>query len=163
MLHWMQRAAALQCRGEVTFHHLDGQDIFGRRMSVRWANSPQPVPSQVVDLKGTPQFLIQDFARTTAEGRMDVYPGEEEIFDIAARFDSEPDCYGWNNDAYLFAWRNPEWKLPSGRYLVMVVVTSSGQKCCGKFRLINDVARTDFRLEHATPEDIMKLHDRQSR
>ena len=26
-LRWMQRAAALQCRGEITFHHLDRQDI----------------------------------------------------------------------------------------------------------------------------------------
>jgi hypothetical protein len=152
----MQRAAALQCRGEITFHHLDGQDVFGRRMTVRWSSSPQPVGSQVTDLKGQIQFVIQDFART-AEARMDVYPGEEEILDIAARFDEEPDCYGWNNDAYLFNWRNPNWRLSSGRYLVRVVITSSGQKCFGKFRLINDVSRTDFRLEPATAEDRMKL------
>jgi hypothetical protein len=26
---WMIRAPALQCRGTVTFHHLDGQNVFG--------------------------------------------------------------------------------------------------------------------------------------
>jgi hypothetical protein len=39
------------------------------------------------------------------------------------------------------------WRLVQGRYLVRVSVTSSGQRCQGTFRLINDVARTDFRLE----------------
>jgi len=89
-----------------------------------------------------------------------VYPGEEEILDVAAKFDDEPECYGWNNDAYQFEWRNPNWRLPAGRFLVRVVISSSGQKCFGKFRLINDVSRTDFRLERATSEDRMNLRNR---
>jgi hypothetical protein len=155
-LHWMERNAALQCRGEITFHHLDGQDVFGRKMSIRWASSPQPVPRQITDLRGEVRFLLNDSGRATTD-TMDVYPGEEEVFDVAAKFDEEPECYGWNNEAYFFAWRNPNWKLPAGRYLVRVVIRSSGQKCYGKFRLINDVVRTDSRLEHATPEDKLKL------
>jgi dsRNA-specific ribonuclease len=43
LARWMLRAAALQCRGMITFHHLDGQNIFGRTMAVRWSSSPQPV------------------------------------------------------------------------------------------------------------------------
>ena len=159
VLHWMERNAALQCRGEITFHHLDGQDVFGRRMTIRWANSPQPVPPQITDLKGEIQFLIQDFGRSAMD-TMDVYPGEEEVFDVAARFDDEPECFGWNNDSYLFEWRNPHWRLAPGRYLVEVVITSSGQKCIGEFRLINDVARTDFRLEKVTPDDRVNLRRR---
>jgi len=158
VLRWMQRGAALQCRGEITFHHLDGQDVFGRKMTVRWASSPQPVASQVTDLRGNVQFVIRDFARTASDVRMDVYPGEEEILDVAARFDGEPECYGWNDDAYSFAWRNPNWKLPAGRYLVRVVISSSGQKCLGEFRVVNDVGRNDFRLESATSEDRTKLN-----
>ena len=157
LLHWMLRGAALQCRGEITFHHLDGQDIFGRRMPVRWANTQQPVANQITDLQGHVQFLVHDQIRSAAESRMDVYPGEEEIIDVAAKFDNEPDCYGWNNDAYFFKWRNPSWKLTPGRYLVKVVVTSSGQKCVGEFRLLNDVSRTDFRLEPGTAEDRVRL------
>jgi hypothetical protein len=160
VLRWMQRSAALQCRGEITFHHLDGQDVFARTMTVRWANSPQPVSSRIMDLKGQVQFVVQDFARSAMEARMDVYPGDGEILDVAARFDDEPDCYGWNNDAYQFEWRNPNWKLPPGRFLVGVVITSSGQKCFGKFRLINDVSRTDYRLEHGTSQDRMNLRNR---
>jgi hypothetical protein len=152
-LHWMLRGAALQCRGEISFHHIDGQDIFGRRMAVRWASSPQPVASQITDLQGKPQYILQDSARTSIESRMDVYPGEEEIFDVAARFDDEPDCYGWNNDAYFFEWRNPYWKLERGRYLVKVKIVSSGQKCVGIFRLLNELSCNEFRLESSTTQD----------
>jgi hypothetical protein len=45
---WMQRAAAIQCRGEITFHHLnDGQNVFGRAMPVRWVKSPEPIANQI--------------------------------------------------------------------------------------------------------------------
>jgi len=156
LARWMLRAPALQCRGEITFHHLDGQDVFGRAMAVRWANSPQPIPNQILDLQGQPVFQILDFART-AESRIDVYPGEKQIVDVVARFDEEPDCYGWNNDAYSHQWRNPDWRLSRERYIVKVVIYSSGQKCIGVFRIVNDVdRRTDFRLLPPLKEDADK-------
>jgi hypothetical protein len=156
---WMQRTAATQCRGEITFHHLDdGQDVFGRAMEVRWAHSPEPIANQIVGLDNKVQFYIRDFTRAATGSRIDVYPGEEELLDVAVRFDSEAECYGWNNDSYFYNWRNPKWKLPRERYLVKVVITSSGQKCVDVFRLINDVdSRTDFRLLCASPDDRAKV------
>jgi hypothetical protein len=153
----MQRTAALQCRGEVTFHHLDGQNVFGRAMPIRWSNSPQPIANQIVDPDGNARFQILDFARAAAESVMDVYPDEEKVLDVVVKCDDEADCYGWNNDAYFFNWRNPNWKLPRGRYLVRVVITSSGQKCVRVVRLVNDVERMDFRLEDAFAEDLAKI------
>ena len=40
---WMSRNTALQCHGDITFHHLDGQNVFGRVMIGRWSESPEPV------------------------------------------------------------------------------------------------------------------------
>jgi len=155
---WMVRAPALQCRGTITFHHLDGQDVLGRAMVGRWASSPEPVPILAMTSQGT-QIQIFDPLRLTTESRVDVYPGESELLDIAVRLDEEEDCYGWNNETYFChtPWRNPLWKLPRGRYLVRVEITSSGQKCTGVFRLINDVPRADFRLEAPTQEDLATL------
>ncbi len=152
---WVQRSAALQCGGEITFHNLnDGQAVFDRAMPVRWVRSPEPIANRILDLAGKVQFFIQDFTRGFAESRIDVYPGEEELLDVAIRFDDESNCYGWNNDSYLYDWRNPNWKLPRERFLVKVVITSSGQKCVGRFRLINNVdSHTDFRLTAPLPED----------
>jgi hypothetical protein len=153
---WMIRAPALQCRGTITFHHLDGQNVFGRAMTARWAGSPEPVPIHAVTQAGA-AIQIFDPLRLTHESRIDVYPGEaeSELLDIAGRFDNDAECYGWNNETYFCStpWRNPDWKLPPGRYLVKVVIRSSGQRCEGLFRLVNDVSRKDCRLEEARPQD----------
>ncbi len=86
---------------------------------------------------------------------MDIYPGEVELLNIAGKFDDDADCYGWSNESYFSdpVWRNPNWRLPVGRYLVKVVVNTAGEKVSSVFRLINDVPRTDFRLEPTMPKD----------
>lgn len=68
------------------------------------------------------------------------------------------DSFGWNNESYFHNWRNPDWRLGRDRFLIKVVITSSGQKCVGVFRLINDVDnRKDFRLMDATLDDREKV------
>ncbi len=65
----------------------------------------------------------------------------------------------WSNQSYFSdpPWRNPDWKLSKGRYLIYITITSSGDKCKGLFRLINDVGQKDFRIENARPEDFKKI------
>jgi hypothetical protein len=123
-------------------------------MAGRWSSTPQPIPLEAITEDGR-RFQIFDPMRLTLDSKVDVYPGEREILDIAARMDNEPDCYGWNNEAYLQEqlWRTPRWRLVPGRYLVKIVVASSGQRCTVIFRLINDVPQADFRLEPALPND----------
>jgi len=150
---WMVRSTALQCLGTITFHHLDGQNIFGRSMAARWAGSRQPVGMPAIGPQGE-LFQIFDILALTSESRIDVYPGEKEALDIAVKMDADTECYGWSNESYFGTlWRNPRWQLPNGSYLVSVQVFSSGQKCTGVFRLINEGSRSDFRLEPARAED----------
>jgi len=150
---WMSRNAAIQAHGIITFHRLDGQNIFGRAMNIRWSGSPEPI-AMSVEVGGN-KISIVDPTRFTLTPRMDIYPGEAERLDVAARFDQEDECYAWSNENYLSRplWRNPDWKLPSGRYIVKVTIISAGQKCAGLFRLINDVPQEDFRIESALPND----------
>jgi hypothetical protein len=152
---WMTRNAALQCRGFITFHHLDGQNIFGRVMPVRWSYTPEPVP--LSGFIGDKEIKIIDPARLTIDSRVDIFPGEFHRLDIAARFNDEDECYGWNNENYFSnpPWRNPNWKLHTERYLIKVTVISFGEKCTGVFRLINDVKQDDFRIEKALPTDVV--------
>jgi hypothetical protein len=77
--------------------------------------------------------------------------GDSEPLDVAIRVDQEVDAYGWNNETYFYQnWRNPQRKLNHKRYLVEVIVTSSGSKRRGVFRLDNDGPFTDFRLAELT-------------
>jgi hypothetical protein len=150
---WVVREPAVQCKAAIGFHHLDNQDVFGRIMEGRWVSTPEPVNLSSIPgitVVGPPMPMFS-FGRMTDASRIDVYPGDTEVLDVAARFDNDAECYGWNNEAYFSdpLWRNPNWKLDHGRYIVEVVVRSSGQTCVGRFRLINDVPRNAFRLEPA--------------
>jgi hypothetical protein len=149
----MSRNAALQCRGVITFHNLDGQRFFANGMPVRFALSPQPLPMEIAigDLRGA----VFDMSRLTSDSRSDVYPGESTPLDVVVKFDNETEAYGWSNLSYLSdpPWRHPDWKLPPGRYLIAVTVFSSGQKCEGLFRLLNEGGPKDFRLEPALKGD----------
>lgn len=158
LARWMTRNAALQCHGQITFHHLDGQDVFGRSMRIRWTGSPEPVPLHLIT-DGKVSFIF-DPDRISREHRMDVHPGETEPMDIVARFDDDEFCYGWSNESYFSdpKWRNKDWKLLPSRYLVRVTIKTSGEKCVGFFRIINDVPQNAFRLETALPEEIAKIN-----
>jgi hypothetical protein len=153
---WMARNTASFTTAIVSFHHLDGQNFFGRHMTGRWSGSPEPVSSLIV--LGNQHGQLWDIGRLTAPQRMDIPVGTAEPVDIAARFDNDQDCYGWNNEGYFSEprWRNPQWRLPHARFLVHVVVRSQGETVEGTFRLVNDVARNDFRLEPALPGDVAR-------
>ncbi|MGA2510636.1 MAG: hypothetical protein ABSG27_10420 [Candidatus Acidiferrales bacterium] len=76
---------------------------------------------------------------------------------VGGRFDDDDDCFGWSNETYLKGWRNPEFRLPKGRYLVKVTINSSGDKVYGFFKLENSVARQHFRLLPASETEAAKL------
>jgi hypothetical protein len=139
---WLGRMPANQCRAAITFHHLDEQDVFGRVMEGRWSGTPEPIP-----------LLLGGVAFVPESPTVNIYPGETESVDIAIRGDDDEACYGWNNESYFSVpeWRNPKWKLNPGRYLVRVVVTSSGRKHVAWFRLENSATRDAFRLEPHIP------------
>lgn len=112
----------------------------------RWPNTPQPALIEIAP--GIRVNVAQ------LEDTVNIYPGETQNLDIAIRADDDEECYGWNNEAYFSnpVWRNPDWKLKSGRYLVRVIITSSGQKKDGWFRLENSAGRRDFRLQPYAPK-----------
>ncbi len=156
---WLSRNAAIHCSGSITFNHLDGQNVFGRSMQARWWGSREPLPILAV-AKGLPLIQILDPVRLSPEMHRDIYSGGSEQLDVAVRFDNDVECYGWCDNNYLSnpQWRNPDWKLDKGRYLVKVEVISAGERCVGLFRLINDGPVSSFRLEKALAEDYTRLN-----
>jgi len=157
-LKWLNREAAMYCNGDIQFHHMDdGAPLFTRPMPVRWSDSDEPLSLQV--LPDGKAALIFDAAKYNAAFRRNCYPGNKESIDVVARFDNDKECYGWSNETYLLGkgWRNDDWKLPKGRFLVKVTVYSSGETVVGVFKLENSIGRKDFRLMQASLEDLNKL------
>jgi hypothetical protein len=149
------RAAALQCKAEITFYELDGRDRFGKSMIGRWSSSPQPLPIKGRILPEGKEFLIEDPSRLTLESRTDIFPGERKELDLVLRFQGEENCYGWNNDQFfkLDNKNNLDWPLEHHRYLVQVRIFTFGQSFTGIFEIVNNVPYSSFRLADATPED----------
>jgi hypothetical protein len=154
---WLGRSAAMQCSGEVQFHHFDGAPIFSRNMPIRWAGSDEPLTYQVIDEAKV--ALVFDVSKYNLAFKRDCYPGTNEQIDIAARFDDEPECYGWSNETYLpgRGWRIPDWKIPAGRYLVYLRVVSSGDSISSVFQMENSVTRDNFRLLPANKEETKNI------
>ena len=158
-LKWLGRNAALQCYGDIQFYHLeDGAPVFSRLMPIRWAAADEPLTWQVRSDNAIAQLF--DPTKYNASFQRNCFPGTKELIDVAVRFDDDEDCFGWSSENYLpdKGWRNPEWKIPKGRYLAKVTVQSSGETISAVFQLENTVARKHFRLLNATQEDILKLN-----
>jgi len=89
---------------------------------------------------------------------MDVHPGEKEIIQVAAMFDNESDCYGWNNESYYQGWRNPNWKLSDpGDFFVDIMIISPGLRCEDVFKLHFGKDPDDFNLEKAESLDKARI------
>lgn len=146
------RDPALSCHGSISFIDDKGQDVFGRAMRIRWANNPEPLiqdPDSGI-AKGI------DWDKMRVGNSWDIPPAsisdkEYGVADVAVRHDGEAEAYGWNNDAYLYNWRNPNWRLPRGNYTIRIVVRTGGQVSRGTFRLFNDIPYAQFRLEQIGP------------
>jgi hypothetical protein len=149
---FVTRSPALECHGHITFHHRDdGKAVFDRTMQIRWPQGGDPTlplvtPDGYFVVDGKPVVMF-DPQRLGLATRVNISPGESQKFDVVARFDDEDECYGWSNDSYIEGWRNPDWKLDKGRYLVKVTIFSAGEECSGTFYLNNEVGQKDFRLE----------------
>jgi hypothetical protein len=157
-LKWLGRNAAIHCQGEIQFYHQnDGAAVFSKPMPIRWAGSDEPVSFQA--LSGGQIAQLFDPSKFNAAFFRDCYAGAEEPIDVVARFDNDTDCYGWTNENYLpnKGWRNDDWKLPSGRYLVTITVYSAGEKVVELFKLEDSVGIQHFRLINSTQEDRQKI------
>ena len=147
-LSWaFDRNPAIGCHGWITFHALDGRDLFDKRMPIRWADNLEPV---IQDPK-TCKAMGIDWDKMRTGGPWDIPPGdltdgEYGNLDVVFRAKSDSECHGWNNDSYLFNWRNPEWKLDKGRYLAKIVIRTGGQSFTEIFEIMNQGRYEDFRL-----------------
>jgi hypothetical protein len=146
-LGWMSRSPASSCRAIIDFLTPDRVRVFNRSMAARWSASPQPVPLEF--RLGDLTAAIMDPNRFNLASEIDVPAGEAESMGVVGRFDDDSDCYGWSNESYFGEppWRNQDWRLPKGAYLVQVTVRASGEKCPRVFRLLNDGPVNELRLE----------------
>lgn len=123
LLSWLSRQTAENCRAVITINGIDNST----RMTFkgRWASSPEP------PLLGRNETFLKMFQPDPVT----ILPGESEELDVVAKCGSDADAFGWNNEAYLYDWRTPSYRLARGKYDVRIVVntqngTSAVKECC---------------------------------
>jgi len=143
---WMQRQSARDCRATLHFLREDETPFIARPMPGRWAGSVQPVPLEGRIHPGAETIVIHDIARLTADSRIHIPAAEAEALDVAVRFPAATDAFGWTNESYRYGGRHPGFTLPTGRYLVDILVQSEGVKTQERFRIENDHTIDEFRV-----------------
>jgi hypothetical protein len=155
LLKWLFRQPALQCHGNITFHDSqNGQNLFGREMSIRWVNNPEPLPIKIISKSGW-EGKILDPVRFNQFQRIDIYPGKNnyEDLDVVIRYKNEKECYGFNNESYQEDFKDARWKLAKDQYLIKVTIWSSGDKVTKNFRLMNLDPIDSFRIVDSKGDD----------
>jgi hypothetical protein len=146
-LSWaFNRNPAMSCGGWIEFFTLDGQPLFdGKKMDIRWSDSPQPL---ILGPDGVTGQI--DWERMRTGHLFDIPPGADAPIDVVFRAKRDEDCYGWNNESYLHAWRNPSWKLGQGRYLAKITILTGGEEFTHTVEIVNEDAYEDFDLVPAS-------------
>ncbi len=159
--HWLRREVATHCRAYVTFHFEDSRLLAAPRMNARWGSDPvQPLTLKIMDEhhQDTGCYIF-DRNLYVKQHLVDIIPGHSEYIDIVPQFDDEQECFGWNNESYLFNWRHPRRTLFKGNYLVEVTVVSDKSESRKIYQLINVGHRWGLELEyHPEQQDSMLFY-----
>lgn len=149
-MRFFERNPALACQAGIKFFHLDRtplsikSDGTVKEMPGRWACTPEPIKAI-----RTPEGQVTGMFVEEIPAGIDLPPGRSCALDVAVRFTEDEKCYGWNNDSYFRGFRNSEWELPKGRYIVQIIITTGGREFIQEFQLLND---TEFRLIEFLPQ-----------
>ncbi len=118
-----EESVAKQVRATLKFYSASGDRLF--ELDGRWSDSPQP--SQRDESQDIINILAVDFPI-----------GQKRSLDIAFKDKTKDDCYGVNNDSYLFPdLKNPAWKLPYGTIVVVASLTGIRVKCTAQLQFEN--------------------------
>lgn len=135
---WIPRQAAENCQAIIEFTRV-GRESSNIPMLGRWAGTPE-LPE-----------LKQDWnLRLDHPDPVTIPVDRTEQLDVITRYEKDREAYGWNNLAYLYEWRTPDYKLDRGEYKVKVTVTcQNGLAVSGLFRLTvgETIESTSLRAE----------------
>lgn len=174
---WLERRPAIGCHGSIEFLDVDGHSLHSEvnegqmmpPMQIRWADSPQPTEPQAFIRLPQMQIRWADSSKPTEpqtfrveppmghllriESAVDIAPGQNNRLDLVMRHKDDPCCYGWNNENYFLpdisssAPRNEKWKLPTGKYKVVVNIIFSDRSIKKHFYLHNTEELDGVKLE----------------
>lgn len=111
LLGWVPRQTAENCRPKVEFYDLNKKPLFG--FNGRWASTPE-----------LPQLEHDHLLKLLYPDPVTIPVGDSEFLDIIVKYEKDEEAYGWNNEAYVYNWKTPHYKLNCGKYLIKVTINT---------------------------------------
>jgi hypothetical protein len=146
------RQVASQCYVQLSFSDIGNkQELFENQpILAKWTRSREPMATHLIQDDSSKWTQVEFFdQKLVSEGlRLDLVAdaGGEEI-DVAVKHEGESDCWAFSGQSYhpkfaeegaaVHGWRNPDWRIPQGEWLVEVVVRSGQVEAKQNFTLFN--------------------------
>ena len=160
VIRFLRREPAYHCRVTFqVFYHDNKKPLFEKPIPARWSHSDPPAITQL-DSNTNKEISIFDWSKYNEIINHDCYTGIPEPIDIVARFDSDNECYIYNNDSFYpnyVNWKSENKKIPQGRYFLVVTAYYSGMKTYGYYELENNLSVDHFRLSLVSPSEIKSI------
>jgi hypothetical protein len=142
-LPFISRGTAFSCHGSISCFDMNKSKIF--EMPIRWSNNPQPIRSEI-DQGRVVTIIEPSLIRLSRY--IDIPADEREELDVCYRAPAENLAIGWNSDSY---WqpggRFPDRMLPSGDYIIHVLVKHNDGSEQSDFLLHNPESIDEYRLD----------------
>lgn len=108
---FFSRETAQQLNAFITFKEL------GKTMKGRWSETLELAYTDIYN-----KIRLANFPDSIS-----LYPGDDTILDVFAKFETYDHAYGWNNEAYLNnnSWKTEAYNLVPGDYNIEVVVAGT--------------------------------------
>ena len=124
LLSWIPRQTAENCRAKIEFYKKgESSPIFA--FAGRWASTPE-----------IPHIPNEAIVKLQHPDPVTIPVCEKENLDVITKAENDDNAYGWNNESYFHDWKNPNYKLNEGEYIVKVTInTQNGISFDRKFKL----------------------------
>lgn len=124
LLKWLVRQTAENCRAILNITGIDNPTSIS--FKGRWASTPE-----------LPFLKDNAILRLFDPDPVTILSGGQEFLDVVTKYENDREAYGWNNESYVYNWRNPGHKLERGKYKVKITVnTQNGISATKIFFLI---------------------------
>lgn len=121
---WIPRQAAQNCRGKLEFYKKgESSPIF--KFAGRWSSTPE-----------IPQIPHEAMIKLVQPDPVTIPVEEKEIMDVFVKAAVDDVAYGWNNESYVHDWKNNNYILAEGEYVVKITInTQNGISFVKKFEI----------------------------
>jgi len=128
------------------------------KVIARWAAAIEPIlpaldPHRGINSQAVRQ-TIPDPSKLPFGRKYDLHGGTQENIDLIIKIEGQQECYVFSNESYLLGWKNQNWKLGIGEYLVKVQARSGQITKQKTFKIINEgTTLEDVFVETYSPTD----------